>query len=266
MKSNNREVVIGTVYRPPNQTSHQVDMFLADLQLTLDKARTRNPGAIILLGDFNDRCDIWDSSHRNSELKRKLINLSVANNLKQLISCPTFYTPHSANILDLIFTDAPSYVINHGVLAPIDHNASYIHCPVFCKIRFNFTRDVAYKRHVWSYDKGDFANLNYAIYSFDWRALLVSCTSATDAAVQYTSKVLDMSRTFIPNRIILVRPQDKPWMTCELRREIRRRDRLIQKHKLMPNSLHRKNKWHDSRTKVNHLIRHPPWGDDNDTK
>lgn len=33
--------------------------------------------------------------------------------------------------------------------------------------------------------------------------------------------------TFVPNRTVVIRPRDKPWMNSEIRKAIRRRNRLL---------------------------------------
>jgi len=43
-------------------------------------------------------------------------------------------------------------------------------------------------------------------------------------------KYTELAKTCIPIKTVTIRPNDKPWFSSELRREIRRRDRL---HKIM---------------------------------
>ena len=42
---------------------------------------------------------------------------------------------------------------------------------------------------------------------------------------------MNSARTFIPNKMVLIRPKDNPWYTAELRRLRRRRDRLFKRMK-----------------------------------
>ena len=41
---------------------------------------------------------------------------------------------------------------------------------------------------------------------------------------------MSIVESFIPRKNVTVRPRDKPWMTNEIRRAIRRRDRLLKAH------------------------------------
>jgi len=46
--------------------------------------------------------------------------------------------------------------------------------------------------------------------------------------VCYTNElILTTCAEFVPNKIVTVRPKDKPWMSNEVRRAIRKRDRCF---------------------------------------
>ena len=160
------------------------------------------------------------------KLKQKLVNWAKANTMTQLINDPTFFTDHSANIVDLIFTDSPGIFIEHGVLPPIDRIGKVYHCPTYCKLKFGVCKDVAYRRQVWLYEKADFPGLNNAYYNTGWQNILYNSTSVSEATSAFVNTLMNTCKNYIPNKYIIVRPRDKPWMTGNIRRLLRCRDRL----------------------------------------
>ena len=249
-----KTMFVGIYYRPPNQSVADIDLFLNELQDSYDIARGKNPDSIYIVGDFNDPCKAWSSNHNKSDLKQLLYQWAERNGLHQLINEPTFYTSHSANVLDLIFTDSPTLIAEYGVLPPIDMHSKIYHCPVFCKIDVQRPNDCAYERHIWKYDLGDYVNLNLELYSVNWTNVLQSCITVSQAANSITNIVLDTSRKYIPNKKVVIRPKDKPWMTGYIRQLLRKRDRAFNKFKKY-SSDHYRSKWHAERRKLNAAIR-----------
>ena len=109
-----RYVLIAVCYRPPGMNRDQCTTFIDELQESITKVIDSNPDSIYILGDFNDPCSEWESIHSHSELKQDLLHTASSLGLYQLITEPTHCTSHSANILDLIFTDSPGYITSHG--------------------------------------------------------------------------------------------------------------------------------------------------------
>ena len=70
---------------------------------------------LMIVGDFNDRCQRWEGSHNTSDLGTKLLDLTNLLNLFQIISEPTRYTEHTSSILDIILTDSPGLLNNLAV-------------------------------------------------------------------------------------------------------------------------------------------------------
>ena len=101
-----RKFLTSSCYRPPGQNARQITYFLDSLQQSLELAIDENPTSVVLLGDLNDRCTIWNSNHHQSELKDKLVTMSNLLNLHQLIHEPT----RGNNLLDIILTSTPSYL------------------------------------------------------------------------------------------------------------------------------------------------------------
>ena len=99
------------------------------------------------------------------------------------------------------------------------------HCPVFCVFKPAYAVDKCYTRDIWLYDRAHFNDLNDYILDLPWQIILDSTTSLDDTVKHFTNILTDVCKHFIPNKSVLVRPNDKPWMTGTLRRLLRKRDR-----------------------------------------
>ena len=120
------KILLGTYYRPPGGTKPDIDYFVNNLQISLDKAFSSKPKCVLMLGDFNDR---WEGNHNASDLKNQSVDIVLMNGLHQLITEPTRLTATSANLLDLIITDSPGYVLDRGVSPPVCNSD---HCLIYC--------------------------------------------------------------------------------------------------------------------------------------
>ena len=91
-----------------------------------------------------------------------------AYGLQQLIDIPT----RECKILDWVLTNIPFAVLSHGILDPIsnlDHN------PIFIKFNFSLQRRTASKPFiVWDYAKGNFSDLNNALYATPWEFIIMN--------------------------------------------------------------------------------------------
>jgi hypothetical protein len=218
------KLLFSTIYRPPNQSADEIELFLTNLQESIDLSINDNPYALTLMGDLNDRCSVWDSDHSDSELKNKLINLLQFNNLHQLIKDPT----RENNILDLLITDAPNYYITTGVIPSLpylDHDAIYGH------LVFSYKRSGSHLRHVWQYERGDYARLNNLYFNTTWHSDIHDEQELEHCVDHLTTKILDLAGDCIPNRTVNIRFKDKPWFSRILNFLFKDRDRLHKRQK-----------------------------------
>ena len=87
----NKKILIGTVYRPPNERAECWDL----LSENLEKAKDTDIKTIILTGDLN--CNLLQN---NTKLQKLLDSL----HMEQMITEPTHYTDRNATLLDIIAT------------------------------------------------------------------------------------------------------------------------------------------------------------------
>jgi hypothetical protein len=220
------KLLIGTYYRPPGADAATVEHFMTSLQATVDIAFRENPTSIFLLGDFNDKCTSFNGSHDDSELRHKLFDFVNLNNLHQLITDPTRVTRTCSSLLDLIITDSPGYLLDSGTLPPL---YKMDHCIVFCKVCFKTNRGNSFSRKIYSYNNGDFIALRHQLSLVPWNIGLETFDDINDIVYYWQHLFMESIDDFIPNKIILVRPKDKEWMTPNIRRLIKKRDRLYRR-------------------------------------
>ena len=164
----------------------------------------------------------------------KLKQFSCEYNFQIHISQPTRITDTSSTCLDQILSNFPNFVLFCEVLPPVSTND---HHTVGVHLRFSISREMAFVRHIWLYAKGDFQNYRRKIQAADWDYCFH--TDNIDLACQrWTDTLLAIAKESIPNKDVLVRPNDKPWYNNSLRAMKRKLMRVYKKAKKNKTSLH----------------------------
>ena len=212
--------VFGVCYRPPGQNLAEVDFFINSLYVTFDLLCEKfNNYAMVLLGDFNDRCTHWDSEHINSDMGFKFIDLLNSFGLIQLINEPT----RGTNILDLLITNKRDCIINFEVGEPF---TDLDHCPILGLLNLKIKKQNCYKRVIRLYNDENLSSLNDNLKNIPWQVLLSGDSECDDVVYTFTKIIQDEIKNCIPTKEVLIRPRDKPGMTSEVRRLFRRCNRL----------------------------------------
>ena len=137
----------------------------------------------------------------------KLQYLCGSNYLKTCISEVTHLTATSATTLDQIVIPKNLPICNISISPPLgnsDHNQISAEIPL---IRVH--RPSTYNRLIWQYDKADWEGLNLALNIFNWD-LCFTDTDIDKCTFKWTETFINLTRTFIPNKIISIRPWDNP--------------------------------------------------------
>lgn len=216
VKINTTTIMVCAVYRPPSSSQDFWDY----LEYAIDKANETSNN-IIVTGDINVDLLSESARHRVFDIIKKF-------NLENTINEPTRIGQTRSSLLDPIFVSKSLNVSTSSVI-DIDRDLSD-HNACFCNIEISSPISRSFKREIWIYKKGDFDKFNLLISSKDWESLLQNCIDVDSACENFTREYLKMAKDCIPRRLITIRHYDKPWMTNELRKEIRKRDRL---HKLL---------------------------------
>ncbi len=223
LRLKDKKVLFATCYRPPGASALQVDAFIDSFSNQIENAMNENPDALIMVGDFNDRCTHWDDRHDRSEMGLKFYNYLNDVNLFQLVNEPTRITEDSASLLDLIVTDSPGYIDNINVLPPIgdlDHNIVCGH------LQFVTDKPASIRRTVWHYDRANFDDLNTEFLNAPWNTAFMLYNNVNEILEFYYELLKIGMEAHIPKRHINKRKKDKPWMTGYIRHLLLLRNRL----------------------------------------
>ena len=170
--------VLGVVYRAPltplgvllDDLSHFVDQFEVD---------STSPD-IYLVGDFNFPDIIWDSySGGPDPSSLGLLKFVETHFLHQLVKCPT----RGSNILDLVFTNRPDYVLETVV------SESFVsdHRMVASTLGFGLSPKPQCDNHfedffVYNFHEADFPAMCRDLDSVDWDELFALCRDSDDGS------------------------------------------------------------------------------------
>ena len=232
-----KPIMIGVCYRPPGMNRPQATHFIDELQESIRMTKDLNCDGIFLLGDLNDRCTEWTARHPNSELKEDLVDMTTAYGLEQLINEPTYITDTSANILDLVFTDTPAKVLEAGTMPPMGTSK---HAVVYCKLGKTHSQQKPYCIDIWKYDDADVEGLNIAFEDLPFEEMVNFEENDIDTTAElWTHLILEMAKEYIPFHQLKIYPKDKPWMTKDVKKTLKKRDQLYRRYQRTRHDRHR---------------------------
>jgi hypothetical protein len=231
LKINNQNLLLCVCYRAPGSTVE----FWNQLSDSVDLAKESNINNIIITGDLNSNPSTFHG--------KKLDNFAGSKNMYLNVFEPTRITPTSQTILDQIITSKPDLVNDVIVDPPISTND---HCTVIASLNIKPKFDPPYTRLIWNYDEADFPGLQNYLTELDWNDCFLT-DDVNTCATKWTEILLNAARQFIPNKLVTLRPKDKPWYNNRLRNMKRKVIRLFNKAK----SIDREEIWYDYKTSNN---------------
>lgn len=230
--------LICNIYRPPNTPVS----FWPRLNVVIEKALEFS-NRIIIVGDLNE-----DQLNEQNHYLKDLLSM---NNLENVIQEPTRITTSSATLLDVIVVSEDERILHSGIVQTdptiSDHSAVYVF------ITFSYNHENSFKREVWNYKRGDYEKLNNLISSTDWS--FINDGDLDLACEGFTAQFMNLVRECVPSKIVLIRPNDKPWYDSVIRTFSRKRDRLKRKA-VKSGILSDWCKYKKMRNKVNNLKKH----------
>ena len=107
-----KKIFFVAIYRSPNQSSEEFDLFQESLQNIIDSIKDLRPHCIALTGDFNCRSNQWWPGDKNLPEGIALDDLFESYNMTQLIDQPTNIEPRGISCVDLIVTNQPKDLLS----------------------------------------------------------------------------------------------------------------------------------------------------------
>ena len=234
--------LLGTFYRPPNSTQMIWDSIEQSIELAID-TKIKN---ILITGDLNE--------NQLNSADTKIKNISSNYDFYQLITEPTSITENSSTLIDLFLTNNPQNITYSAVCEPfLDVNIRY-HRPIVALINSPKQTDFIVRRKIWLYNRGDYENFRSNIGNKEWDPLFNNQLSIDEITKNLTDTVLKLAADSIPNRIIAIRNNDLPWITSDIKKIMRKRNRLRRKAKKL-NSVYYYDRFKAIRNSVVGLLR-----------
>ena len=237
-----KKILIGGFYRPPNSGQDYFEL----IKESVDRACNTNIADVVITGDFN----IDMSQNNNNKIKE----LMLEYNLKQLISEPTHFTEHSSSVIDLILVRSNNNVLTSGVADPFVADYTRYHCPVIAVLKFTRMHTPSFRRKIWNYGLADYDK--YRMILMDSNLLQkIEVDENIDQNIQVISDtIIKAAEESIPNKIVTIKPDDHPWITCHIKNLIRKRKRTYRQFK-KTNNMHFWTKYKQLRNKANNAVR-----------
>ena len=142
-KADSRDILVGTIYRPPNQNNE----FFTAFPKLMENIWTKFSN-IVLLGDFNTNLlqdERGDTSYEGNKMK----GILEQYNMKNVVKGPTRITNHSKTLIDLIVTNRKDLVKQKGTcpLGISDHDMT------FATLSASIPRDQPKIITIWNFNK-----------------------------------------------------------------------------------------------------------------
>ena len=233
IKTKQFTLIVCCLYLPPNQTSNKLHNFINNLTEAIHQSHRYLPTAILILGDFNAGNvylseQLQNSCSGSTSFDYLLKDTTDILGMHQLISEPTRISTNSANLRDLIFTSNPEIVIYCGTKSPF---AKLDHFPIIATL--NLTpppQNAIITTEIWDYRNTDTQRLTNLLMDTNWDTILDN--DIETATTQLINAIHDAATASIPIMRKKRNARKSPWVTVELKRNIRKRERLfkIAKH------------------------------------
>ena len=252
VKTNNITLIICCIYLPPNLTTTRLDNFLDNFSESVSAAHVHNPTSIIILGDFNAGNIYLPNMYNHSGITlfdNKLKNIADSLELEQLIYEPTRPSTEVDNLRDLCFVYNSSITQQSGVMSSF---STLDHFPIFVSLKTKLPDIPRTYKTIWEYNKMDAEKLTKILMETDWNSIIEK--DIDTATVEFTSAILKAASKTIPTKTVPIRHRDKLWVTADLKRHIRKRDRLFKRAKKQQTEYDWK-RWRDQRNLTTNLTK-----------
>jgi hypothetical protein len=212
-----KPVVIGVVYRPPN---NNVTTFISDhLNAILSHPRILTKTCYIM-GDFNVNL----LNHASHNPTADFIDTLFAASFIPLINRPTRITQNSASLIDNIFSNTlPTQNAISGILTTDISD----HLPIFhitrCTVKKHDSNNTTLIQPV--LNDRTLNNMNRALLTQNW-AEITECTDPQTAYSRFAYFLNEAYAAHIPQKHVQPKKARKPWLTKALLTSIKRKNKL----------------------------------------
>ena len=174
----------------------------------VDLARSQ----LLLVGDFNARSPLWNSSDVYNQAGRILEPAFSRLGLHQCVDSPTHLQVDGSlgSLLDLVLTSTRHAVVHVDTQPPLgssDHLSvlSILDTAPACTLR-------VVPRRIWNFEKADFVAVNKALSTADWSGI-TSAACMDDAWSCWLSTFLAVVNKSVPSKTVRTIKPKNPFLT-----------------------------------------------------
>ena len=243
---NSKNVICGSIYRHPNDNSLSYDNFLIYFESCLSKLSNENK-EVYLCGDFNSDLLKLDKVKNY----KKFYELMCSYGFLPQILQPTRIQGDSATIIDNIFTNTCGRKIHSGNIITdfSDHYSQFVSVR---RVKLDFKKITMYKRNYSNFSEDSFRD-DVSIQNFD--------NNFEDVNDQFKDFYLRLKgcidrhaplKKLTPKEVKL---NHKPWISVDINKMIKIKNKLFHRKKREPNNLEIKRLYNLFRNRVNRELK-----------
>ena len=181
----------------------------------MDHTNNELPICSVITGDLNARCSKWCNKDITNSVGREIDTLTSSAGYKQIINKPAHIVNNSSSCIDLIFCNNLNLLSSYGVDLSLFQKCH--HNIIFGKTNIRILLPPNYVREVWDYSSANAENIQKAVRDFDWEKAFGNLS--IDRKVDLLNEtLLNIFRSYIPNKKIKFNYYQPPWMNDNIKR------------------------------------------------
>ena len=231
VKAHKSTIILCSCYLPPHAKADEQAKFLDYLADSVCQAKIFSPDLITVVGDFNaGNCWLPPGAPYSSPVTTFDLNLkSTAETLAltQVIKTATRIQNGTHNLRDLAMVDRPD-LVKSATAAPTFSKLDHLPIIVTLSLSTSDNYHNSVTTTVWDFKNTNIEKMIHALSTTNWDEI---AQEPIDEGIDLlSSAILHAAENSIPKKTVKVR-NNKPWFSAELRREMRKRDRLFRRAK-----------------------------------
>ena len=218
LSKNNNETIVGLIYRHPDGN---INEFCEELELTLEKIAQSSFRQAILIDDLNiDSLKYNNCRHKSV---KTYLELLASHGLLPQTVLPSRFTSNSATLIDHVFMydQRPSdHIIAGNLVTDIsDHFASVL-------MLNEITAEKQPLPKIRFFSERNRAKFKESLQRIDWNNLQ-KCQDSNTCAEIFSEQISRCCNDYFPSKMLPKRRiKDKPWVSRELQKSIRKKNKL----------------------------------------
>ena len=216
------------LYRSPSQTATEMNDFLSGFEQICSDISLESPNCSIVIGDLNAKSKNWWPDGGDNTCGIELFALSTSFGYSQLIKEPTNFESTGSSCIDLIFANQANLVVESGVHPSLCKQCH--HQIIYAKLSFKIFLPPTYEREVWHYSRARIDLIRRSIEMFDWTGTFRNMHCINDKVDLFNNVLANIFSNFIPHETVKCSYRDPPWMTQEIKKVLRKKNRLYKKY------------------------------------